>query len=1245
MIFFNFLFTNRPIFRAVLGSILIFPCALYGLEEKAPEVQTHRPLPSQRQKDPQKPTLSDLVMRSGNMSGGFREEREAQKKFLKDIQHKAEAPLSERMQAARVFLWQHSEDDLEDKQDALNFFRMLQQEAGISVQTKIEIAQNFLSPGLFEEEEKERQLSFFRNFFHERKGEEQDLIRVARFLASYEKSEDETRTLLKYLEEALRTKRGSQDGQIDIAIAFLFQEKNAGQKTLGRTFLFSFFKEHQDSLDDVDDVLYPLLHYGSEEQKEEIYSFLLNLIKNERASEENRKSAASSLSFSYCHAPPQYQLQGYEFLLALLERENALFFEEIWLQQSMNDLSYKSSPLNRRLCSLLCSLVQNPEASAEDLIACIEILNNIAAQDDITENKEEACKGLLLALEKKAESFCFERRLKIAEKVFEFGNTFQRERCARLLKSFIRNDASFSEHFDMYVEFIHSFKYTSFRHKSSLERAYIFDISLFILERRGSTLSFESRHKFLEDLKYRGTPSQKERCCHLFLPFIEKEATPTEHLKFYGDFVEQVMSESSPSEGSQGSLSPVLLSLMRNEKTPLEIYKKSLRLLCEKGTLEEKKAAEAHFFSLSFERRLTVIRDFLASITEKEINLGYAFLIMSLEDESTSSEDLEAYVTLIQDILSRGSFVARIQNFLSPGSFLYSDLKSSFCETLLKILKNSKTSLEAWDICVRNIFQFGELEQKKRVGEILNENTSPDKLEACGAYMNNILSGNSFLNINTSPCCETLLNILRIPNTSLELWGVCVRNIFRFGELEQKQRAGTILLENALDSELNLDRRIKAATRIIISGQRRVLEEAVVNEALSFLMSVTQNTETPQTLRTEGAQVLHNYGNQIQKIWAYIVLWTPLEQMPLASQIELHTLITHLVPDITQAAGENFARNLSHCPRENWEDQLQRERRFLHLEAHFMNVDIQTRYRVGGLIQAIRNLTPVEQNNLLENSILVCEEYLRLAREATLTQEREMPLPLRLPEEVAFEIHNYSNNIHRDIVTYLDSQLQKASYPYLSYEEAMRTIQEWIRTAKNIQAENQDVALQAIVHGMNGPESQDCLRRCLTFVTKLHPDTLNVYMNGFITESITAYLGRNNPESCAKGVSERALTGLRGTDESLEVFFHKAEALQSAKAFFAMCNFGYSEEKNHWMVKKLLELGITVETLPREAAQRFGEYANAHIRSLNLQENESEYLGQVVAIVSSIEDFYDYLQDGISQSIQASADNTESLPS
>ncbi|MBS0185287.1 MAG: hypothetical protein JSS34_02895 [Proteobacteria bacterium] len=234
-----------------------------------------------------------------------------------------------------------------------------------------------------------------------------------------------------------------------------------------------------------------------------------------------------------------------------------------------------------------------------------------------------------------------------------------------------------------------------------------------------------------------------------------------------------------------------------------------------------------------------------------------------------------------------------------------------------------------------------------------------------------------------------------------------------------------------------------------------------------------------------------------------------------------------------------------------------------------------------------------------------------------------------LPEGVAFEIHNYANKVHREVLNYLYTKLEGLSS--FSYNESMEKIAHWINDPKNITKERQESVLRSVQHGIASPQDENCLSLALTFVLKLHPDKMDTFMRGFVSESLTAYQNRANPESCQKGFADRTITGLRGIDDELNLLFKKAESIQTVKTFFALCNFGNSElpENKAWMVKKLVELGVRQQTTPKEAASKFRAYAEEHVKSLSLQEEEENYLNQASRIVEDIEDYYDLLEEGI----------------
>ncbi|MBA4310854.1 MAG: hypothetical protein C0425_11045, partial [Chlorobiaceae bacterium] len=91
------------------------------------------------------------------------------------------------------------------------------------------------------------------------------------------------------------------------------------------------------------------------------------------------------------------------------------------------------------------------------------------------------------------------------------------------------------------------------------------------------------------------------------------------------------------------------------------------------------------------------------------------------------------------------------------------------------------------------------------------------------------------------------------------------------------------------------------------------------------------------------------------------------------------------------------------------------------------------------------------------------------------------------------------------------------------------------------QPEQLNIAQQALAYGLD-EAAHFHLQKVLTFLDTLSPHAFDLWFKGFMDESITAYINSQHKLSCAKGIQERILTGLRGVDPGLGQIFKHAEA-------------------------------------------------------------------------------------------------------
>ncbi|MBS0186064.1 MAG: hypothetical protein JSS34_06980 [Proteobacteria bacterium] len=205
------------------------------------------------------------------------------------------------------------------------------------------------------------------------------------------------------------------------------------------------------------------------------------------------------------------------------------------------------------------------------------------------------------------------------------------------------------------------------------------------------------------------------------------------------------------------------------------------------------------------------------------------------------------------------------------------------------------------------------------------------------------------------------------------------------------------------------------------------------------------------------------------------------------------------------------------------------------------------------------------------------------------------------------------------------STKEASPVPVMGFVRAFKEIHNWIKT--NYPPSRHASALRSIQAGMDMPGAKECVSKIVTWLMKFHLEKIDVWMRGFVGESLSAY---EAADSCPHGVDERAITGLRGDiDERINLIFEGATKMQSAKAFIASLDFKNPTNKA-WLVQKFIELGVRAQTPEVEAARLFRDFGRSIIMGKGLAkthvseaQTERFYLDQVDVFAQMMEDYYE----------------------
>ncbi|MDP3372458.1 MAG: ankyrin repeat domain-containing protein [Candidatus Paracaedibacteraceae bacterium] len=222
---------------------------------------------------------------------------------------------------------------------------------------------------------------------------------------------------------------------------------------------------------------------------------------------------------------------------------------------------------------------------------------------------------------------------------------------------------------------------------------------------------------------------------------------------------------------------------------------------------------------------------------------------------------------------------------------------------------------------------------------------------------------------------------------------------------------------------------------------------------------------------------------------------------------------------------------------------------------------------------------------------------------------------------LAFEIHDYAKTIDKKTIAELTTRI--GDRKLFSEKVGKQRIVKWIKAQYADNLSQRELATLAVKKGWdrNTPKKLSQIMTFLDIIKENNPvqaDPFDLWMNGFIAESITAYRNRNNTLSCSKGIDERMWTGLRGIDPALDCIFGKAEAELLIRNFFATLNI---ERRYQVAASKLMTRGITENSTRDDALIAYRGFLEHEISLHNVTTDIWEE--NIQAILDVIEDIYD----------------------
>lgn len=253
----------------------------------------------------------------------------------------------------------------------------------------------------------------------------------------------------------------------------------------------------------------------------------------------------------------------------------------------------------------------------------------------------------------------------------------------------------------------------------------------------------------------------------------------------------------------------------------------------------------------------------------------------------------------------------------------------------------------------------------------------------------------------------------------------------------------------------------------------------------------------------------------------------------------------------------------------------------------------------------LRNHVPALDRENLMTSLGEVEpgEYHGIIRRMIQNYYREPEPDNNIPEGDAFEVHRYANTqvpssgrtssatvrLDTAVMNKIGEILSTYHIPPMEYFEAQALLNEWIER-KYTDPDEQRLAKQAALHKIESDlDYEENIALAVTFMNSLHRDRIDLWLDGFVRESMEAYQQSSNSISCNKGIKERIATGMRRVDAQLDAILAQAEGPALADKFINGLHLNKAGRCRE-IAKELMKLGLTSGSNATQAGEIFATF-------------------------------------------------------
>ncbi|MBS0185941.1 MAG: hypothetical protein JSS34_06335 [Proteobacteria bacterium] len=776
--------------------------------------------------------------------------------------------------------------EAETKEHVL-FLKSIKAHDEVPSSDKIDAASHLLFSSFLNEEEKEEERRFLQDLQQRESTPFEDKVRIPSILGLWdsserfieksptelEKAQELKRKQISFL-ETLQKRETCKTNQIQIACKLLSvpiycQDAKDQQLSLLR----DIFESDTVSLEVRIDAANGLMNYSTlKEEQQKFLKFLKEMLASESAPLTSRIDVALDIilwgaSYDDTTGLPKDESSlkearsAQEFLFSLFQNPSLSFSSQAEVAEGLLfcDHIYKLKNIEKskqeRLYSFFLKALTDPNTTPSSFLTALRSLCE-CSPESFPSYRLKGQNFLLSRFERNPELFIEDNDLQalLEDVSAQVQRASFQHRLWSLLLKFLELPQTEREDIAACIRIAKNIISSSDAKAEDKERGY--NVLLVILEAKGSSLFFAKRIELINDIVEYGNSFQKEKSYSLLKSWCEKDPSFSKALTSNQSFLRQINSDFNKIKREEGmpSYLPVMvdvaLLLLEDKAKAISTYdhEQMVGKIFDYGNEAQREQCCALLSS-----NISACPDMPFKMYVHDLKMVFAYGTQTQQD------------TLTAHLLTQNS--ERRQDVVTA---LISYTEAEMRGTLILILNLIKnTSLLPEDITSYLSF--------------INSVECIIKIEATKTLRNDVL-----------------LHIFENDKTPIDSWNEVVRDIFRFGTREEKERVTSTLLNILHNPTSPLSRKISAAERLIMTSRN----EDVRREAFSILMNISQNPDTSQDIQSRLVRIFSTYGTPESLSWDHIQNFSQLhsgQNISLEQRRDLHNLIRPFFGRLTRA--------------------------------------------------------------------------------------------------------------------------------------------------------------------------------------------------------------------------------------------------------------------------------------------------------------------------------------------------------